>query len=467
MSTYLIIMKALPLTIFVRADRPADCPDPPYILRLVESTLQVLNSHFSSFPLVLPIFVTGSTWKGYLLGALLKHSHPDLENPESCFECEEGADDGVYVWPEPVHIGGVTLMLLKLRKPISEEGAYMELRKKVTVGLTMLSSVSCLCEERSQALSSLDAFVKDYTSISQSSSLKVSKLLMFIDDSWCKTSNDKAAYEKRRNEYGSLLDVRCRDKGKIEGPWVQPLVDILADAQFHQPFQKSHSRLYENRKFMPFFEELAAAIVQKANEMPTFEDFVSEFHSYSPPCMKSMCLIELARLSGSRSFTAKINPETADLVRANFAQTEKFFPVFDYCLVGRSSLFAACLKQVFPDLEDPEGCFESGEVDEVYVWPQPVQLGNVTLMLLKQGRPINDDATYLELRRKVMMGLMMISSVCYLSEESGNVLGCVQNILKDYENASQHLQLKMSKMEVFIENQRRKIQNWQKCPNLY
>lgn len=101
-------MKALLLISLGRAESPADCPDPPYTATLVESTLQVLDSHFESSPLV-----SSCTWKS-LLGALLKHSHPDFERPESCFKGEKGAEDGMYVWPKPVQLGAATLMLLKL-----------------------------------------------------------------------------------------------------------------------------------------------------------------------------------------------------------------------------------------------------------------------------------------------------------------------------------------------------------------
>ena len=42
----------------------------------------------------------------------------------------------MYAWPDPVVIGGVTLILLKLRKPIEEDSeSFMELRRKVTAAL--------------------------------------------------------------------------------------------------------------------------------------------------------------------------------------------------------------------------------------------------------------------------------------------------------------------------------------------
>ena len=65
-------------------------------------------------------------------------------------------------------------------------------------------------------------------------------------------------------------------------------------------------------------------------------------------------------------------------------------------------------------------------------------------MLLKLGKPIYGDEAYLELRRKVMM-----SSMCYLSEESLQVANCVNRFLQDYEALSVDLQLAISKMGVF------------------
>lgn len=150
---------ALPLITFTKADHLS----PTQTAQLNENTAQILAQNFNPVLLFHPVFVFGSTGKNSLLDTLLKQVYPDLEATEHCFECGEGAVDGVYAWPKPIQIGEATLMLLKLRTPIDKDAAYMELRRKVMIGLVMLSSVCCMCESRGKVLTCIDDFMRDYS----------------------------------------------------------------------------------------------------------------------------------------------------------------------------------------------------------------------------------------------------------------------------------------------------------------
>lgn len=117
----------LPLITFVKPDSHNSA----FSSKLVEATTQILANNFSSFPVFCPFFVSGSMRKDSLLGALLQRLRPDIVDAGQCFECGEEAADGLYVWPEPVHINGETLMLLKLKAPTSDTAEYMDQMKKV------------------------------------------------------------------------------------------------------------------------------------------------------------------------------------------------------------------------------------------------------------------------------------------------------------------------------------------------
>jgi len=209
-----------------------------YSARMVTRTVQIITNNFTSIPFFYPVLVCGSSGKNSLLAAILKHARPDLKNPNGCFEGEKEAADGVYVWPEPVHKGGVTLMLLKLRKSISEEVAYTELRRKVTMGMTIMSSVSCLCEERSQVLPNLNAFIQDYTAISEKMHLNISKLLVLIDKTWTAVKSDLAALTSN-----PLVATVDRTHQESDDQWTVPLLSLLTNNANHQPFTNCHRHL--------------------------------------------------------------------------------------------------------------------------------------------------------------------------------------------------------------------------------
>ena len=153
---------------------------PSYEAQLVDSTVQTLAAAFQSTPVFYPLFVSGNYGKNSLLAALLKYARPDLDTEES-FECGDESPDGVYVWPEPVQLGSIILMLLKMRTPVdAEDETYTDLRRKVRVGLMALSSICCLCEDRSEVWASFEGFTRDYHPLKEKLGLQISKVSVYL-----------------------------------------------------------------------------------------------------------------------------------------------------------------------------------------------------------------------------------------------------------------------------------------------
>ena len=256
---------ALPLIAFTRDNNPY----PTYTAQLIPETLQTLTTNFDPLPLFHPVFVYGSAGKNWLLAALLKYANPGLQDPESLFKCVEGAVDGVYVWPEPVHIGEVTIMLVKLRTPISEDVGYKELRRKVMMGLAMLSSVCCLCENRGQIPTRVAEFMQDYELISKHVQLKISKLSVWVETAYCGTSVFSQLLELHR----PVLDAISQTKAAIDP---NELLTHIANSQYHEPFLISHRHLFAVRHYWQSFLTWTNFYMVVANVKLNFGAFASK-----------------------------------------------------------------------------------------------------------------------------------------------------------------------------------------------
>jgi len=293
---------ALPLIIFTTADNP----ESGYFAQLVKATVKQLSAQFKNIPLLCPVFVCGNSGKKSLLATLLAHAHPSIA-VKNAFECEEEADDGVYVWPEPVTVGDVTLMLLKLRKPIDDRKDYMELRRKVKAALVMLCSVCCLCDEQSLICRWVREFVQDHSSLSQCLHLQVSKLLVFIDDDWFKKGKEKAAFEQQINSHAPLIDVVRRSES-----WISTLSSHLSDPGFHAQFTSSHSHLLRDSQYMPRFLFWTDAFVRVANLNLGFETYLSKLPDTRDPEVEQRLVVVLER--AARADVLRENGEALQFV---------------------------------------------------------------------------------------------------------------------------------------------------------
>jgi len=273
---------ALPLISFVRDGSPADNPNPDYSVQLIEATAQALSASFSSVRVCHPIFVYGFLGKNSVLAALLGQARPVLEEPERCFECGDYALDGVYVWPEPVHVGEVTYLLIKMRRPVDDsQENYMELRRKVRMVLALLSSVCCLCEENSKLLAGIDSFFQDYHPISQQLHLEICRLQVFMEKSWFKRPKEKSELDLRLTANKPLLDCVFRERNTIENSWIPSLAALLTDQM--NPFNASHSHFWGETPYLPSFLKWTAAFVALVNLNLTFPAFVSKLPNTTDP----------------------------------------------------------------------------------------------------------------------------------------------------------------------------------------
>ena len=234
-----IIDMALPFIRFV----PPSHTYPAYRAETEASTLPTLTSNFSPFPFFYPLFISGSSGKNSLLSSLL---HQD-----SCFECDETAPDGVYVWPEPVQLGEISVMLLKMRSPVEEGEEYLEFRRKIRSGLVAMASVCVLCEDRSGVRRGIEEFMEDYMHI-QGRPMEISKLMVTMEENSRIRRAEQDKITNLLSQYPGLIDLIHINRHSIDSTWTE----IISNADFHRPYARSHRHF--NRELPYIFHFLQA-----------------------------------------------------------------------------------------------------------------------------------------------------------------------------------------------------------------
>ena len=326
--------RLLPLISFARDLSPMSNRDPNYTVQMIETTVQTLSANFSAVPVCHYFFVYGSVYKNSILAALLGQARPDIEKPELCFQCGEFAVNGVFVWPEPIQIGEVVFLLIKMRRPIdSSQERYMELRRKVVRVLAQLSSVCCLSEEPSKVLDAIDSFTQDYFPISQRLHLDVCRLHVFMMKSWLTRANEKAALEQRLNAHKSLLLRVFRDENGIEDSWLPSLATLQTDR-----FSARHFPFWAETSYVPRFLHWTTTFLKLANLNLTFPAFVSKLPDTALPEAEerlASTLEELTRTEAACEETSALpfltRVETAGQVSVTFdsAVSERIQQTYD------------------------------------------------------------------------------------------------------------------------------------------
>lgn len=287
---------ALPFISFNRDANSADIDNPIYYAQLIEETVDRLKENFRHTRFY-PFFVYGQA-QNKILAFLLKC--PEIENPEQQFVCEN--TDGVCVWPKPLKIAGIDLMLLNLGEPADESFTnYINLRERVMMGLVMLSSVCCLCEENSKIITRIKKFVDNYSSICGSVKLEISKFVAFDDGAWL--DSNSARVNPLRERLKQRLATSCRDNDT----WIAPLINSLD--QSSDPFIISHNHLF-GEGYISAFLKLTAGFIEKGNIDQDFTKFVSAVRSCFHPCVNAQRLMEFVlsepRKSTPYSLTLKL-----------------------------------------------------------------------------------------------------------------------------------------------------------------
>lgn len=147
----------------------------------------------------------------------------------------------------------------------------MELRRKVMMGMVMLSSVCCLCEERNTVLPGINAFMQDFHSTRNTMQLEISKLLALVEHSWC--ARDRSDYDR----HSPYLEFLLRNRG-FEG---SSLTSLLGNYQLHEPFRQSHNHLFENQPYIYSFLHWTTVIVKIASLNQDFIAFIDKLPSTS------------------------------------------------------------------------------------------------------------------------------------------------------------------------------------------
>ena len=421
-------------------------------------TEQTLSKNFSPVPVFFPFFVFGSAWKHSTLAVLLKEFHPDLADPESYFECKEGAEDGVYVYPEPVRIGEVTFMLLILRKPSSEEdAAYMEMRRKVMMGLVMLSSVSCLCDENSQVLTDIKNFMQDYELINARPQLNISKLLVLIENTWLKTANFKKTLEQHQKQYGRVFETLTRTRSAIDSA---ALLTRIANLQFHEPFRTSRSHLFAARPYLQGFFQWTKMFTTFANLNLEFNAFVKKLPDRNSPHafeevnaeLEKCGYAEIIRKSGKAlpivaqiqvglSIHLSIDPDIIGNLKTPYEKAKKSIVVMVLMGgqgMGKSTLLNHITK-FCTEMVQPPSIFETGNTQDHitkggHVLSHPLPYRDKYLMLTDiegLGGVETQDPAKKELQENLKSALLAVASVpCILVTNSLESMKFVQESIE-------------------------------------
>jgi len=258
--------KAVPL---ISITSTGDPEAPSYEAQLVDSTVQTLSAAFQSTPVSYPLFVSGNYGKNCLLAAVLKRAQSDLN--EQCFECDGEDPDGVYVWPQPVQLGRISLMLLKMRTPTTEKETYMDLQRKLRVGLTVLSSICCVCEDKTRVWATLDGLTQDYGLLRGKFGEERVKVSVFMEEVWCTAGKSRDALDQLRQTHDPLFDVQYRGKiGKFEANLKQ-FITSLGEETHPLPY-----RLCRENFFISQFVNWTDQFVKLANMNLRFDKYIEK-----------------------------------------------------------------------------------------------------------------------------------------------------------------------------------------------
>lgn len=147
------------------------------------------------------------------------------------------------------------------------------------------------------------------------------------------------------------------------------------------------------------------------------------------------------------------SPTVSELL-LNFSGISAFYPIFVFGSYRKSLLLASVLR-LAGVMEGGEGAFEArdNDPDGVYVWPQPLRLGNTPILLLKmRADPGLEDTA--DARRRVRACVVPLSLLCCMKEEMTKSLGEVETFLQDYYQVREKVGLETAKLLVCAE------ENW-------
>jgi len=263
---FLIMARAQCLLTITPPSDPGDSPS----ISLNRHTLAELLFNFKGIRVFYPILVFGSYRKPLLIASIMRLAGITTGG-ERTFEARDSDPDGVYVWPQPLQLGDLTILLLKMRgDPGSEDTA--DVRRRVRACVVPLSLICCMKEEMTKSLAEIQCFVQDYYPLRERLGLETAKLVVCAEENWYTKNQCKSILTALIAQHSGLFEVRYPDSN---GFWLQ-LADLQSES-FKAPYTRTHNSLPvpgDSQDYMSSFLSTLSLFVRISDLSFTFSAYI-------------------------------------------------------------------------------------------------------------------------------------------------------------------------------------------------
>lgn len=278
-----------------------------YSLQLHPQALQQLVTNFAPCPNVCPIVSLGNSACGRssILDSLVAQgkAFSDLDEPETEDESYFSSLDkptGVYIWPKPVLIGDVTLLLVKMwGVDFRENDAGMkDMIDKTLVALLAVGSMVMVCVEKGSMWQSLAYIQGIYGEMRERLELEVGKFVLFVEnESVLARGNNRSLYGKfQSGPYANITTILSRGDRGISASCLEQLKAVITAPENHLAYFRTHQPLLPHIQANHFSHGLAillSSILKVANLDLDFPHFLAQIpHFASDSFEQDMQMLE-------------------------------------------------------------------------------------------------------------------------------------------------------------------------------
>jgi len=266
-----------------------------YSLQLHPETLQQLVANFAVCPNICPVISLGNPACGRssILDCLVKQGkdYSDLMEPETEDESVFSSVDrpsGVYIWPKPVLIGDISLLLVKMWGVDfrDNEASMKDLIDKTLVALLAVGSMVLICAEKGNMWQSLGYIQEVYGKTRERLGLEVGKFVLFVENEGILTrGNMRSSYGKfQAGEFAGITKILGRGDRGISEDCFEKLKALVADPDSHMAYFTTHQPVMPHIQATNFAHGLTiilTSILKVANLDLDFPHFLTQIPHFS------------------------------------------------------------------------------------------------------------------------------------------------------------------------------------------
>lgn len=284
-----------------------------YSLQVHPEALQRLVTNFAACPNLCPVVSLGNPACGRssILDCLVKQrkDYGDLVEPETEDESFFSSVDrpcGVYIWPKPVFIGEISLLLVKMWGVDfrENEAGMKDMIDKTLVTLLAVGSMILVCAEKGSLWQSLDYIQEIYGKTRERLGLEVGKFVLFVEsESVLTRGNMRSLYGKfQAGKYAGITKILSRGDRGISEDCFEKLKALLADPDSHMAYFTTHQPVMPHiqaNNFAHGLTILLTSILKVANLDLDFPHFLAQIPHFSVALFEQD-MLELEELSLSQ-----------------------------------------------------------------------------------------------------------------------------------------------------------------------